>query len=518
MGIFRGLTRRNFMQSTAAGAGALAAGSSLLAPRAGRAQDYSFLTPPNGRFNNIELTYFQDTNWLHAPLWLSPHFQEAAGVSIAGREQYDGGDTVARVLPQLLSRRPRFDFVQFPSLFFGAFAETGQLEPLDEYFAQYPDAQEYLDWVMPAYGEFYTKWNGQRYGVMLDGDIHILHYRRNYFEDPALRERFSARFQRELEVPRTWPHFLEATQFFTEELASEGVYGTSMVVNPPNFGWGFWMNIAASNGVVYFDEGMTPQINTSAAVDALDLFREIIRFGPPGAESMDLAQTIQRWQSGADVMSIWWIDLAEFTVQQQGVELAEQQGAAIVPGWEQDDGTINHRAMSLWCRTGSIPRNIPDDVKQAAFHYLYRMSHPSISDEIVADEYCGSDPFGASHYTDAAAEKYTQPNPQRGTDNDLWSTNAGIYSTFDRARDHLNGGLANVEVGFPQFYWEGTPELADALGRNISRAVVGDLTSQQALDEAAEEWTQIVQRLGIDSQRTQYQNFLNGARALGYQI
>ena len=518
MGIFRGLTRRRFMQSAAMGAGALAGGRGLFAPRTARAQDYSFLTPPNGRFNNVELTYFQDTNWLHAPLWLSPHFQEHAGVSIASREQYDGGDTVARVLPQLLSRRPRFDFVQFPSLFFGAFAETGTLEPLDAYFDQYEGAQDYLDWVMPAYGEFYTKWNGQRYGIMLDGDIHILHYRRNYFEDPTLRDRFSSRFQRELEVPRTWPHFLETTQFFTEELADQGVYGTSMVVSPPNFSWGFWMNIAASNGVVYFDENMNPQINTPAAVEALDMFREIIRFGPPGAEAMDLAQTIQRWQSGADVMSIWWIDLAEFTVQQQGLELAEQQGAAIVPGWQQPDGSIRHRAMSLWCRTGSIPAAIPDEAKQAAFHYLYHLSHPRISDEIVADEYCGSDPFGASHYTDAAAEKYTQPNPQRGTDNDLWPTNAGIFSTFQRARDHLDGALANVEVGFPQFYWEGTPELADALGRNISRAVVGDLTSQQALDEAAEEWVQIVQRLGIDSQRSQYQNFVNGARALGYQI
>jgi len=517
MGIFNGLSRRRMMQGSATAAALMAGGGLPL--RTARGQDR--LAPfraPGGKMFNQELTYFQDSNWLHAPLWLSPHFREAAGVSIASRELYSGGDTVAKVLPQLLSRRPRFDFVQFPALFFGAFAETGMLEPLDDYFAQYDDAQDYLDWVMPAYGEFYTKWNGQRYGIMLDGDIHILHYRNQYFTNSDLQRRFSQRFQRELTVPQTWPEFLDATQFFTEELSSEGVYGTSMVVNPPNFGWGFWMDIAASNGVNYFDENMTPTINTPAAVEALDMYKEIIRFGPPGATSMGIDETIQRWQSGADVMSIWWIDLAEFTVQQQGVELAEDQRAAIVPGWARDDGTINHKAISLWCRTGAIPAAAPDDVKQAAFHFLYRMSHPSVSDEIVADEYCGSDPFGRSHYTDAAAEKYLQPNPQRGTDNDLWPTNAGIFKTFQRARDHLDGGLRNVEVGYPQFYWEGTPEYADALGRNISKAVVGELTSQQALDEAAEEWTRIVQQLGIDKQKTQYQNFLRGARALGYQI
>jgi len=525
MGIFSGLTRRRFMQNAALGAGGLAAAQAF--PFGNRAWSQSYadrlaehLKPPKGvSFEDIALTYFQDTNWLHAPLWLSPHFKEHANISIASREQYAGGDTMAKILPQLLSRNPRFDWFQTPSLFLGAFAQTGQLEPLDSYFERYgQEGKDYLDWVMPAYGEFYSKWDNQVYGLVLDGDIHILHYRKNHFQNPELQRKFSRRFQRELTVPKTWQEFLEATQFFTEELSGQGIYGTSMVVNPPNFGWGFWMNIAASNGVTYFDENMQPQINSAAAVEALDMHKEIIRFGPPGAESVSMDQTIQRWQSGADVMSIWWIDLAEFTVQQQGKELAEQQGAALVPGWPTDDGDIRHRAMSLWCRTGSIPKNLSQDRKDAAFHFLYKMSHPVVSEQIVADEYCGSDPYGRTHYTDAAARLYTEANPQRGLDDDLWTTNSGIFSTVARAKDHLGGARANVEVGFPQIYWEGAPQYADALGRNISKAIVGQLTSQQALDEAAEEWVKISQDLGIDSQRQQYQNFLRGARNLGYRI
>ena len=73
-------------------------------------------------------------------------------------------------------------------------------------------------------------------------------------------------------------------------------------------------------------------------------------------------------------------------------------------------------------------------------------------------------------------------------------------------------------MGYPQFFWEGAPEYADALGRNISKAISGQLSSQDALDEAAEEWVKISQKLGLDSQKRQYQNFLSGARALGYKI
>ena len=216
-------------------------------------------------------------------------------------------------------------------------------------------------------------------------------------------------------------------------------------------------------------------------------------------------------------MSIWWIDLAEFTVQQQGVERAEDQRGAIVPGWVNPDGSVNHRAISLWCRTASIPKDIPQDVKDAAFYFIYRMSHPDYSNEMVADEYCGSDPFGLTHYGPDAARLYLKGNPQRETDA-LWQTNSGIFKNFDTAKNHLDAGLANIEVGYPQFFWEGTPEYADALGRNISRAVSGELSSQDALDEAAEEWAKIAQKLGLDSQKAQYRNFIDGARALGYKI
>jgi multiple sugar transport system substrate-binding protein len=506
------LTRRKLLLlAAAAGGGLLAGGRDLMA----QTEDATVLPPDGGKFKNVELTYFQDSGWLHAPLWLSPIFMKEAGVGIKSRQQYEAGDAMNQVLPELLSQQPQFDWVQYPSPFFGTFAESGQLEPLDDYFARYPGGKEYLDWVMPAYGEFYTKWNGGTYGVMLDGDIHVLHYRRSRFADPELQKKYSARFQRDLLVPKTWQEFVDCAQFFTEELSSEGIYGASTVVDPPALGWSVWMNIAAGSGVNYFDAGMNPGINAPPAVEALDLLKQIAQFGPPGK---GVAEARRRWQSGADVMAIWWLDWAKSTAQLQGPDLAEDQGTDIVPGWKQADGTIRHRALSAWCRTASIPKNAPAGVKEAAFYFIYRMSHPQVSDYIVADPYCGSKPFGASHYSDAAAQLYLKPNPQRDADNELWPLNGGIFQSFATARDYLDGGLKNVQVGYPQLYWEGMPEYADALGRNIAKAVAGTLTSQQALDEAAEAWTRIVQKLGIEKQKAQYANFLESARKLGYQI
>jgi hypothetical protein len=69
MGAFSHLTRRKFIKSAAAGAGAMAA--SQYVPDELMADTHKKILPPDGRFKNIELTYFQDNNWLHAPLWLS---------------------------------------------------------------------------------------------------------------------------------------------------------------------------------------------------------------------------------------------------------------------------------------------------------------------------------------------------------------------------------------------------------------------------------------------------------------
>src|SRR6185312_17034009 len=108
------LTRRKLLQIAAAGAatgGLLADGRALLAQT-----DEPIILPSDGaRFANVELTYFQDSGWLHAPLWLAPIFMKDAGVGIKARQQYDGADALNQVLPELLSQQPHFGWVQYPS-------------------------------------------------------------------------------------------------------------------------------------------------------------------------------------------------------------------------------------------------------------------------------------------------------------------------------------------------------------------------------------------------------------------
>ena len=59
---------------------------------------------------------------------------------------------------------------------------AGALEPLDPYIEKYGVKSE-LDDIAPAFRDWMT-FDGKTYALVVDGDVHILYYRKDLFEDP----------------------------------------------------------------------------------------------------------------------------------------------------------------------------------------------------------------------------------------------------------------------------------------------------------------------------------------------
>jgi multiple sugar transport system substrate-binding protein len=57
---------------------------------------------------------------------------------------------------------------------------------------------------------------------------------------------------------------------------------------------------------------------------------------------------------------------------------------------------------------------------------------------------------------------------------------------------------------------EGAPEYWDIMDKNLSAAMSGEKTAQQALDDTAKSWEEITNRIGRDKLLKQYQE------AIGY--
>jgi len=518
------VSRRNVLKGAGAAAGGAMA-APLLSSALGRAALAQDATPASAegklpvplnepRFAGTTVVPTADE--FLGPLfeWYGGHLNEESGLEFGETILFPSYGEIEALMPDLIGGGEQpYDLMSYSSVYFGDIIATGQVEPLDRYLEQYAGTEEYTLGVMPAYREFYTKSGGETYGLMCDGDVHVFHYRPSLFADENLRNAYEQRFNTPLIVPETWEQYNQTAQFFTEELADQGIFGTQIQAARP-FGFSFWLDIAAPLGVKYFSEDMEPLINTPEAVQALEMWIQQKEWSPPGTENFAGDQIIGNWQQGIVAMTPWWIDLREFSARANTV-VGRDVNDTVMPGWE-IDGEIVRRSTLAFSRTFSIPANKPQEVKDAAFYAMYRLSHPDYSMFSCADPYCGLDPYMDIHYSEEAAELYTIANPLRGT-TDAYPENDGTFTDdLQAALDHLAAGQANVRVGFPQPNWPGAAEYIDTLSLHLQRGLIGEVDPQTALDDAARDWSAIVERRGKAQQMEFYASFVAAAKELGY--
>jgi len=101
------ITRREFLKYSGAAGAALAA-SSALGPISRVFAKERIKVPigdPN-HFGGMKLNYVQDTNWLHAPLFVSPYIEKEAGVGVARDtvEYFKIDEGFSKIVPQLMSK------------------------------------------------------------------------------------------------------------------------------------------------------------------------------------------------------------------------------------------------------------------------------------------------------------------------------------------------------------------------------------------------------------------------------
>jgi len=479
-----------------------------------------FLPPgeknPDVDFSGIELTAIHDSGAGRILEWYAPLLEKECGVKIKRTEMVDLPKLREKAMGDLLAGKPSYQIIEINPRFIADFALTGLIEPLDSYFALYEDAdvKKYLDDVLPTYREFYMKWGGNYWAIPFDGDIHLFNYRKSYFENPEYQKMYREQFGKELAPPETWDDFVNLGKFFKQVLPPD-MYPTMWWLLPPD-GSAFYFDLAAAYGVMYFSEDMEHALwPRDKAIEAMRKMVETAPYCPPGVANFGFTETVDYWLAGKVVFQIWFIDINEWGQMGQP-EVKGDVANALMPGYRNPEtGEIVNRAMAPYNRFWIIPKNLPDKVKEAAFYVMLRVSSATYSVYSVADTYCGMDPYLYSHFTDEAAAQYTKPNPLRGVAPD-WPENNPTFTSFEEARKHLDGGLANLKVAFPEINWPGATEYTESLARWVQRAMSGEVTPEVAIEEAAKEWEAIRDKLGKEKQKEYYREFLEAGRKLGF--
>jgi multiple sugar transport system substrate-binding protein len=338
------------------------------------------------------------------------------------------------------------------------------------------DLEDYLPcFAAEGYGRLGDNW----YAFPDDGDLFILYYRKDLFEDPKNQADFKAKYGYELVPPKTWKEFNDIGNFFTDTYAPELYGGAIQRADDLDFYW--WTGAFSGNGGQFFNtDTMKPLINSKAGVKTLQEMVDQNKWMPPGVEKWGFMEVLSAWLEGKLAMTITWPPIGRWSA---GYGAATEQ-LSWVPT-SKVIGKVGYAPMPGGRPTmgGGWAMGVSSDSKHkdAAYLFVQWMNSPEISLQRVMLPFALRDPFRISHFE------------------------SPLYrSLWDNADEYLDtlmetGKSAQGLLGIP-----GAREYSEALEKAITSSFAGT-DPKKALDNAAEIWEEITKRLGIEDQKEAYQ-------------
>jgi multiple sugar transport system substrate-binding protein len=352
---------------------------------------------------------------------------------------------------------------------------AGALEPLDPYIEKYGVKSEFDD-VAPAFRDWMT-FEGKTYALVVDGDVHILYYRKDLFEDPENVAAFKAEYGYDLAPPENWEQFGQICHFLTDKYAPQ-VYGAGLINT--GYMYYFFFERFRSYGGRFFDpETMNATVNSDAGVQALTEMVEQNECQPPGVQNWGFGESLSALNSGEIAMTISWPPLARWT---QGINADEQALSWVPPtqvkdkiGYAITPSGHSELAAGILLALSPNSRN-----KDAAYLYMQWLHSKQESLKNVMRPLGLRDPFRISHYESPEFQS-------------LWPTAKDYLQTH---KDAVETGYADLAILETYKYW-------DSAGRAVV-AAIGGKDPQQALDDLAAEWDALTEQIGVDRQREAY--------------
>ncbi|BCX02679.1 MAG: ABC transporter substrate-binding protein [Candidatus Roseilinea sp.] len=420
-------------------------------------------------------------------LFSAPEFERLTGVKINVIET-PFTELFSKAVADHQAGGGAYDVLNFAPTWLADLADGGVLEPLDAYIEQHMDKNDLSD-LHPTYAK-YQQWKGKTYGLWDDGDVFVMYYRRDWFEDAKNKGDFKAKYNRELAPPKTWQEWDEVCSFFTERGKANNEYGCAIQRTAGNTYLWFYEQFR-SNGGRFFDADMKAAINSDIGVKTLTDMVNANKHMPPGIEKWGFVEVLQAWMDGKLGMIITWPPIGRWSegygLESKQLEWVPKTNVAGKVGYAVSPGGHSELAVGFMLGVSSNSKN-----KEAAYAFIQWLTSPEVSGQRVKIPFALRDPYRMSHFNDPEYAK-------------LWP-NASEYLKV--LQEGAATGLA--DLGIP-----GAREYEEALDRAITAAYAGT-DPKAALDKAAEEWNAITERIGVESQKAAYADWQKRLGANAY--
>ena len=335
----------------------------------------------------------------------------------------------------------------------------------------------------------------------IDGDVHTYTYRTDLFDDPKEKKNFKAKYGYDLAIPKTWKEYTDIAEFFQRPDAK--LWGTAEAFR--RGGQQFWFffshaaaytNHPSNPGSMFFDpDTMKTQINNPGWVRGLTEYIRVSKLAPPNALNFSFGEVNAAVAGGQVAQSIGWGDTGVIAADPKQSKINGKVGSAILPGsnevWNHKTGKWDKFptiVYSPFMAFGGWQAGVPSAGKHqaAAWDFIKTMSSPEVSGNAAITGGTGVNPYRKSHTTNLA----------------LWSK----LFTPREAKEYLGAQAASInaknvalDMRLPGYF-----SYTEVLEIELSKALAGQVTPQQALDTVAKEWDKLTAELGQDKQLAAY--------------
>jgi multiple sugar transport system substrate-binding protein len=293
-------------------------------------------------------------------------------------------------------------------------------------------------------------------------DVSALYYQKGLYEDDAKKAAFKEKYGYDLAPPDTWKQVTDQAEFFANP---PDFYGTQFAGKEEAINGRFYEMLLADGGE-YLDADGRPAFNSAAGVEALNWFVDLYKAKavPAGTTNYLWDDLGQGFASGTVAINLDWPGWAGFFNDPASSKVAGKVGVAPPPKGSSGarTGWSGHHGFSV---TESCPN------KEAAASLVWFLTN---EDSQKLEAAAGPLPTRTAVW-DWVIEK-AQDDPYRKE----------VLQAFQEA----------AKGAYPVPQSPSWIEISNVVYPELQAAILGDKTSQQALDDAAAKATAVLKDAG----------------------
>jgi len=418
-------------------------------------------------------------------------------------------DLYQKILTDMATGTNSFHAFVFAPQWMADYVTPGYLEDLTSRV----NADKALQWndIGPFFRNFSATYGGKIYTIPLDGDFQMVYYRTDLLQQAGLKP------------PQTWEDYLTiAKTFHRKDLNGDGTPDFGSCIAKKRNAQSYWMVWSVAAGFLqatgtregsFFDTGtMKPLTNNEAFAEALRIYVETGKYGPPDELNWDVGDSRSGFVTGRCALSLDWGDIGTLAIDPKTSKVIDKVGAVILPGTPRvlDRKTgklaactaqtcpyavngINHApyaAFGGW--SGGINKAAPAKVKEAAYAFLSYMSQPAQANVDVTIGITGFNPYRISQFKNL----------------NVWlkagMSQAAAKNYLGAIEASLNSPNMVLDLRIPQNQRYQQIVLDTAIAKLLAK----EITIPQAMKEITDGWEAITTELGRDKQLKAYRESL----------